>query len=189
VRVLLIDIDDNRANKLEPIVSWAGMEMLNHKESEEDVYAVMEELHPEIILIDTNSTKRDALEHLAQRSRQGAHTVITLGQKQSEGINRLAAEAGISLYAIDAVPHSLLQALIDITISYFHSIDRLRAEVATMQPLIEERQYLNKARQFIMKNYGLAEEQAEDLLVKNANRQRRSVAELAKTLLKTGAFT
>jgi response regulator NasT len=186
--VLLIDIDDNRANKLEPIVTWAGMEMLNHRESEEDIYGVMEKLHPEIILIDTNSTKRDALEHLAQRNLQGPHTVITLGKKKSEGINRLATEAGISLYAIDIVPHSLLQALIDITISYFHSIDCLRAEVSALQPMVQDREYLNKARQFIMSNYGLAEEQAQDLLMKNANQQKRNVAELAKQLIETGSF-
>lgn len=186
--MLLIDIDDNRVNKLEPIVAWAGMELINHREQDADIYDVMEQQHPEIILIDTNSSKRDSLEHLAQRNPQGARTVITLGKKQSESINRLAAEAGISIYAIDAVPASLLQALIDITISYFHSIDRLRAEVAALQPLIKDRQYLNQARQFIMKTYGLAEEQAQDLLTKNADRQKRDVAELAKQLVETGSF-
>lgn len=188
MRVLLVDIDDSRANKLEPIVSWAGMELVNHRSTDSDIYQAMEELHPEIILIDTNSSKRDALEHLAHRSRHGARTIITLGAKQSEGINRLAAEAGISIYAIDAVPASLLQSLIDITLSYFHSIDRLRAEVAAMQPIIQDRQYLNRARQFIMKTYGLAEDQAQDLLAKNADRQKRDVAELAKQLIETGSF-
>ncbi len=188
MKVLLIDIDDNRANKLDPIVSWAGMELINLSDQGSDIYQLMEELQPEIILVDTNSSKRDVLEHLAHRNRQGARTVITLGDTPSEGINRLAAEVGISLYAIDVVPYSLLQALIDITISYFHSIDHLRAEVATLQPIVQEREYLNKAKQFIMKNYGLAEEQARDLLVRNAHQQKRNVAELAKQLLETGSL-
>ena len=54
--------------------------------------------------------------------------------------------------------------------------------------MVQDREYLNKARQFIMSNYGLAEEQAQDLLRKNANQQKRNVAELAKQLIETGSF-
>lgn len=197
MKVLLIDIDDNRANKIDPIVSWAGMELLhlnNHRSDgpagnhNADIYAHVKNVHPEIILVDTNSPSRDVLEDLAQQNRTAPKTVITLDKSQSESINRLAADVGISLYAIDAVPHRLLQALIDVTISHFHSIDRLRSEVQELKPAIEERQLLNKAIAFIMDTYGLSEHQANDLLSKNADRQQRDVSELARQLVETGSF-
>lgn len=197
MKVLLIDIDDNRANKIDPIVSWAGMELLhlnNHRADgpagnhNADIYTHVKNVHPEIILVDTDSPSRDVLEDLAQQNRTAPKTVITLDKSQSESINRLAADVGISLYAIDAVPHRLLQALIDVTISHFHSIDRLRSEVQELKPAIEERQFLNQAIAFIMDTYGLSEHQANDLLTKNADRQQRDIGALAKQLVETGSF-
>ena len=188
MKVLLIDINESRANKIEPILMWAGMEMIQCSNRDADIYALVAELHPEIILVDTNSASRDTLEHLAQRDKASPRTVINLGQTRSEGINRLAAEVGISLYAIDALPTSLLQSLIDIGICYFHSTDKLRSEVSALAPAIEERQTLNKARRYIMDTYGLEEDQAADLLAKNADRQQRPLADLAQRLLDTGSF-
>jgi|TARA_R110001583_G_scaffold40864_1_gene130394 response regulator NasT len=188
MKMLLIDIDDTRANKVEPIIAWAGIEVITVNDSNADIYQLVGEMHPEIILVDTNSPNRDTLEHLAQLQKSAPRTVIKLENSRSEGINRLAAEAGISVYAIDAVPTALLQALIDIAISYFHSIDQLRNEVEGLKPTTDARQVLNKAKRFIMDTYGLAEDQASDLLSKNADRQRRPVTEIARQLLDTGSF-
>ena len=188
MKLLLIDINDERANKIEPIIAWAGIDFIAINDSDADIYQVVGEMHPEIILVDTNSPNRDTLEHLAQLQNNAPRTVIKLKNTRSESINRLAAEAGISLYAIDAVPTALLQALVDIAISYFHSIDLLRSEVEHLKPTIDARQVLNKAKKFIMETYGLAEDQASDLLSKNADRQRKPVTEVARQLLDTGSF-
>ncbi|MEX1670748.1 ANTAR domain-containing response regulator [Zhongshania guokunii] len=188
MKVLLIDIDSERAKKIEPIISWTGIELISVNDSDTDIYQLVGEMHPEVILVDTNSPNRDTLEHLAQLEKSAPRTVIKLGNTRSVSINRLASEAGISLYAIDAVPMPLLQSLIDIAISYFHSVDQLRAEVDALKPTIDARQALNKAKKFIMDTYGLAEEQATDLLNKNADRQRRPVSDVARQLLETGSF-
>jgi response regulator NasT len=188
MKVLLIDIDEARAKKLEPIIAWAGIELINLNNHNTDIYQLVGEMHPEIILVDTNSPNRDTLEHLAQLNKTSPRTVIKLGNNRSESINRLAADAGISLYAIDNIPPSLLQSLIDITLSYFYSIDRLRVEVQTLKPEIDARQILNSAKKFITETYGLTDDQAIDLLSKNANRQGRSITEVARQLVETGSF-
>ncbi|MDF1691532.1 MAG: ANTAR domain-containing protein [Zhongshania sp.] len=188
MKVLLIDIDEHRAKKIDAIITWAGIELLSVTDSDADIYQLVGELHPEIILVDTNSPNRDTLEHLAQLQKGAPRTVINLGGNRSESINRLASEAGISLYAIDAVPTALLQSLIDIAISYFHSVNQLRAEVEALKPTTDARQSLNKAKKFIMDTYGLTEDQATDLLNKNADRQRKPVTDVARQLLDTGSF-
>ncbi|CAA0089947.1 Chemotaxis response regulator protein-glutamate methylesterase [Zhongshania aliphaticivorans] len=188
MKVLLIDIDDTRVNKIDPILDWAGIELVNINDHNTDIYQLVGAMHPEIILVDTNSPNRDTLEHLVQLDQSSPRTVIKLGKKQSESINRLAAEAGISLYAIDDIPPVLLQSLIDITLSYFYSIDRLKTEVQALKPEIDARQTLNNAKKFITETYGLTDEQAKDLLSKNADRQGRPIAEVARQLVETGSF-
>lgn len=188
MKVLLIDIDDGRAKKLEPILAGAGIELINLNNHPTDIYQLVGEEHPEIILVDTNSPNRDILEHLAQMNNGSPCTVIKLGNRRSESINRLAAEAGISIYAIDDIPHSLLQSLIDITLSYFYSIDHLSAEVLALKPEVDARQILNSAKKFIIETYGLTEAQASDLLSKNADRQGRSISEVSRQLVDTGSF-
>ncbi|MBQ0795961.1 ANTAR domain-containing response regulator [Zhongshania sp.] len=188
MKVLLIDIDDSRANKIDSILASAGIELINFNNQHADIYQIVGEMHPEIILVDTNSSNRDTLEHLAQLNKEYPRTVIKLGNNRSESINRLAADAGISIYAIDNMPPRLLQSLIDITLSFFHSIDRLRAEVLALKPEIDARQILNNAKKFIVETYGLTDEQATDLLNKNANRQGRAITDVARQLMETGSF-
>ncbi|POP52391.1 ANTAR domain-containing response regulator [Zhongshania marina] len=188
MKVLLIDIDDTRANKLEPILAWTGIELIKLNNHNTDIYQLVGEMHPEIILVDTNSPNRDTLEHLAQLNKASPRTVIKLGNARSESINRLAADAGISIYAIDNIPTKLLQSLIDITLSYFYSIEHLRSEIQSLKPEIDARQVLNNAKKFITETYGLTEEQATDLLSKNANRQGRTITEVARQLVETGSF-
>ena len=101
MRVLLIDIDDNRANKLEPIVTWAGMEMLNHRESEEDIYGVMEKLHPEIILIDIQLPDMDGYEICVKLRHNGIPkntTIITVTSYAMVGDREKSLEAGADGY-------------------------------------------------------------------------------------------
>jgi response regulator NasT len=188
MKVLLIDIDDSRAKKLEPILAGAGIELIYLNNHSTNIYQLVRDEHPEIILVDTNSPNRDTLEHLAQLNKGSPCTVIELGNQRSESINRLAAEAGISIYAIDDIPHSLLQSLIDITLSYFYSIGHLSAEVLALKPEVDARQMLNSAKKFIIETYGLTEEQASDLLSKNANHQGQTISEVSRQLVDTGSF-
>jgi response regulator NasT len=189
MKVLLIDINDERADKIDFISTWAGIELIKYDVSNSDLYATVRELHPEIILVDTNSNNRDTLEHLAQLQADAPRTVIKVPNTKSDNLNRLASDAGISLYAIDSVPAALLQVLIDVSITYFYSIDILRSEVASLKPQSDARHVFNQARRFIMDTYGLAEDQATDLLHKNADRQRRPLREVAEQLITTGSFS
>ncbi|WP_269619121.1 ANTAR domain-containing response regulator [Zhongshania sp. BJYM1] len=189
MKVLLIDIDDTRANIIAPVFASTGIDLINLNNHANDLYQLVGEMHPEIILVDTNSSNRDTLEHMAQLNKSSPRTVIKLGNSRSESINRLAADAGISIYAIDDIPPSLLQALIDITLSYFYSIDRLKTEVQALKPEVDARQILNNAKKFIIDTYGLTEAQANDLLSKNANRQGRSMTDIARQLIETGSFS
>jgi response regulator NasT len=82
---------------------------------------------------------------------------------------------GISIYVTGNIPHSLFQSLIDITLSYFYSIDHLSAEVPALEPEVDAPQIVNSAMKFIIETYGLTEEQASDLLSKTADRQGRTI--------------
>ena len=57
-----------------------------------------------------------------------------------------------------------------------------------MKPEIDARQILNNAKKFIVETYGLTDEQATDLLNKNANRQGRAITDVARQLMETGSF-
>ena len=77
MKLLLIDVDDIRANKLAPIIAWTGIDMITINNSNADIYQLVGEMHPEIILVDTNSPNRDTLEHLAQLQKTRAPKAST----------------------------------------------------------------------------------------------------------------
>ncbi|MBD2859111.1 hypothetical protein IB286_08820 [Spongiibacter sp. KMU-158] len=187
MKLLLIGISEEKISKLQDALSTAGLDLVSFNGQQDSLYPLIEQQRPEIILIDTSSTARDTLEHLAQLDRNHARTVISLG-RNSESINRLAAETGLSLYAVDSVAVSLLQALTDVVISQLISRDKLAREVASMRPVLAQQRDLHSAIKFIMEKYGLADTQARDLLAKNAKHQKRGIADVARHLMETGSL-
>lgn len=187
--VLGIDIDAARLAQLVPILDATGMVLHSRTDVEQDsLYRQVALLQPEIILVNSNSSQRDSVEHLAQLQNQAARAVIHLADQHSEGINRLACEAGVSVYAVDSVPTSLLQVLVDLLLYNLHSFNALCSEVARLQSGIAARQALHQAKLFLAKRYGLQDSQAAALLHNHAQRQRRDISDVAHQLLATGAL-
>lgn len=187
MKLMFIEIAAESIAKLRDSFETAGLELLVFDGPQDQLYPLIKAECPDIILINTNSASRDTLEQRTENDRKQARTVISLG-RQSQSINRLASEAGLSLYASDQVSVQLLQALIDITLCQLLSRDKLASEIANMAPALEQQRILLRGVDFIMRSYGLAENQARDLLLKNAKHQRRSPAELAKQLVETGSL-
>ena len=187
MRALLIDLASEDAKHLATALARAGIECRS-TEKDSDLYDELERWPPELIFVRTGSPRRDVLEHVAHTRRDSPQTIISLFGRASEGIARLAAELDISLYAISSLRDSLLQALIDIAISELHSHQQLQTEVAAAQFSSKQRLKTHEAITFIVDNFSLAPHQAEALLKKNAQRQNRSVEDLADQLLSTGSM-
>lgn len=183
MRTLLIDIDTQRTTDLKRVLGDAGIELFEWDDSSSDLYATMEELQPEIVIVDVDSPSRDTLEHVAALRATTPQPVLMLAKQSNDGIRRLAAEIGVSLYVVDALSVTLMQSLIDVTITHFKSFEELRREVGNLEQALRERRHIDRAKWLLMQRHGLSESQAHELMRKNAMHQRRTVGDIARTLV------
>lgn len=135
---LLIDVTGSRSAKLFDLLEQLGITLVPRSTADSSLYQLVATLKPDIIFTDVNSSARDTLEHVVNGSDDMPQAVVSADGDLRTSLGRLAGDIGISLYASRALSPSLLQALIDVTISHCHSIEVLRREVVAMRGGIDE---------------------------------------------------
>src|SRR5690606_28835810 len=76
-----------------------------------------------------------------------------------------------------------VKPILDITISRFRALDRLRTELTKAKSSLEDRKVIDQAKAVLMKRENLSEEQAYLLLRRTSMNQNRKLAELARALI------
>ncbi|MBB3046421.1 AmiR/NasT family two-component response regulator [Litorivivens lipolytica] len=132
LRALMVGVDGPRSEKLFQLLANVGIELIPRSVSEDSLYKLLQELQPELIFVDVNSTARDTLEHVVSSHPALPQPVVSADGDLRISLRRLAGDIGISLYVSERVSPCLLQALIDITISHCHSIGVLEQELALL---------------------------------------------------------
>ncbi len=186
MKLLLIDLDTAAVERLNAVLSGAGIHCRSLSGEHCDLYRELQHWPADIILSCIDSPHRDTLEHFAHSHANSPQTIIELGGRSSESIARLASELQLSLYAINSLRDSLLQALLDTIICQLRSLDQLKTEMAAARFTLEQRNHTQQAVSYIVDKFALRPQQAEELLRKNAHLQRRSIEEVAEGLLAGG---
>ncbi len=130
---LLIDVNGARSEKLFELLEQLGIKLVTRSTSDTNLYQLLNQLKPDIIFADVNSTARDTLEHVVNASDDMPKPVVNPHGDLRISLGRLAGDIGISLYVNGKLSAALLQALIDVTISHCHSIDTLKTEIAALR--------------------------------------------------------
>lgn len=185
MKALFIDLQQSSSELLTRVFAQAGIACRCANE-DDDLYTLLENWPADLIFAHTSSPHRDVLEHLAHSRQDSPQTVIRLFEENSQSIARLAQLLNISLYAPPGLRDSLLQSLVDITISELYSRQQLQTEIAASRFSTERRGKTQRAIQHVAQTYDLAHEQAETLLRQDAKRQQRDLDELAEQLLSKG---
>lgn len=183
MRALLIDIDTRRTGDLQRVLNDAGIRLIEWGEHSAGLYSTMQQLQPEIVIVDVDSPTRDTLEHIAALRSTTPKPVLMLARQNNASISRLAAEIGVSLYVVDALSVELVQSLVDVTIAHFKSCETLKREVTRLEQTLRERKEIERAKCLLMEGHGLTESQAHELLRKNAMHRRKTIAEIARLVL------
>ncbi|MDP2821795.1 MAG: response regulator, partial [Sulfuritalea sp.] len=98
LRILIIDESRARASELCAGLAMAGHQVAAVLPSALDLTAQVEQIKPDVILIETDSPSRDTLENLAVMNREMPRPVIILTQDSDAAPMRAAFKAGVSAY-------------------------------------------------------------------------------------------
>lgn len=179
-RILLIGPDDG----LRACLHAAGFEVLVI-EADADLYATVDSLQPDAVLLGADSPSRDTLEHLATLSRRFPQPSLLLQGAKNPELTQEAMRLGISAYVTEGLSPAAVRSLIEVSMAHAQQLHALRRELARKQKSIAERNQVDEAKRLLWKQHGMSEEAAYQALRNHAMNKRCSVAEAARRLIES----
>jgi two-component system, response regulator / RNA-binding antiterminator len=178
-RILVIDESQHRAVEICTGLIQAGHQVAAVLPSAFELIERIEEIKPDIILIETESPSRDTLEHLGVMNREMPHPVVMFSQDGDSETIRSAVKAGVAAYVVDGFEIGRLKPVVDVAVARFEEHQALRQELADASRKLSERKTIEKAKGILMKSRGLDEDAAYAALRKLAMEKSQSLAKVA----------
>lgn len=183
MRVLVVDESAERAEILREGLRLAGHEVTASLTSAVALLKMIEELAPDVIVIDTESPSRDVLEHLVVMSQHTPRPVVMFATDQAPETIREAVRAGVSAYVVDGLDPARVKTIVDVAVARFEGFQDLRAQLAQANLKLSERKLVERAKGILMKTRGLEEDAAYGLLRKFAMDRKLKIADVAQQLI------
>jgi two-component system, response regulator / RNA-binding antiterminator len=183
LRVLIVDQNVARSSVLEEGLREAGCTDLVVVRDMQNLLRRIVDEEPDVILIDLENPNRDVLEQMFQVSRVVSRPVAMFVDRSDAGAIEAAIDAGVSAYVVDGLRKERVRSIVDMAISRFRAFDRLRQELDEARRQLSDRKLIDRAKGILMKQRGLGEEQAWQLLRRTAMRENLKMAQVAQSVI------
>ena len=183
LRILVIDEDPVRASMIEEGLRDAGHADVTVATDMRHLLRRIVAADPEVIVIDLGNPNRDLLDQMFQVSRTVRRPVAMFVDQSDRSAIEAAVDAGVSAYVVNGLTRERVKSVLDMAISRFNALNRLREELDRTKRALEDRKVIDKAKGILMKNRSLSEEDAYVLLRSTAMKESRRVAEVAQGLI------
>jgi response regulator NasT len=183
MRIAIVDESTARASVIEE-----GLATLDDCEifvvaERKGLVARIEEIAPDIVLMDLGNPSRDVLEEYFAVSRALARPIAMFVDESDDEAIAASIDAGVSAYVVDGLAANRIRPLIDVAVRRFNAFSRLQTDLAEARGRLAEREAIDKAKRILMDSRGLTEPQAYAEIRKAAMNQGRKIAEIADAIV------
>ena len=183
LRVLLVTDTDKPIGELRDALAHLGYEMLNDVATPARLPVAVEEQHPDVVIIDTDSPSRDTLEQLAVMHATAPRPVLMFSHDANQSLIRAAVGAGVSAYLVEGLSAERLAPILEVALARFSHDDALRRRLADVERELAERKLIDRAKRLLMDERKLSEHDAYAALRKRAMNQGLRIVDVARQLL------
>ena len=183
LRVLIVDQNLVRASILEEGLREAGYrDLIVVRDMQNLLHRIIEE-EPDVILIDLENPNRDVLEQMFQVSRVVRKPVAMFVDRSDRSMIEAAIEAGVGAYVVDGLRKERVRSIVDMTVSRFRAFEKLRNELDETRQKLADRKVVDRAKGILMRERGLTEDQAYELLRKAAMDANLRMVQVAQSVI------
>ncbi|MFN0314437.1 MAG: ANTAR domain-containing response regulator [Burkholderiales bacterium] len=184
MKILVVDEDGERKTILREGLQRAGHTVDSAMLPVENLPGLVAKTRPDVIIIDTNSPDRDAVEHVVLITQGSPRPIVMFSADNDTEKIRAAVRAGVSAYVVDGLSAERIQPIIDVAIARFEALQALRAELLGAQSELAARKTVEQAKGLLMKKKNIAEDEAFRLLRKMAMDGNLKLAQAAEQLVR-----
>lgn len=181
--VLVIDENAIRASIIEEGLREAGHRRVTVVHEVNGIARIIENLKPDVIIIDLENPNRDMMEHLFQLTRTVGRPIAMFVDRSDTASIEAAVDAGVSAYIVDGLKKERVKPILDMAVSRFNAFSRLQRELADARSALEERKVIERAKGIMMKMRGLSEEEAFALLRQTAMNEKKKLSDIAQSVV------
>ncbi len=183
MKIAIVDESAARASIIEE-----GLAQLDDREvfiltDRHGLLARIQEIAPDVVLIDLGNPSRDVLEEYFAVSRALARPIAMFVDESDDDAIAASIDAGVSAYVVDGLSAGRIRPLLDLAVRRFNAFARLQTDLAEAQGKLAERESIDKAKRILMDSKRLSEPQAYAELRKKAMSSNRRIADIAEALI------
>lgn len=183
INILVIDQDPDRARLIADGLNDYGHRQVSIISEFHGLARRIDELSPDVIVMDLGTPNRDFLEHMFRLSKAIQKPVAMFVDQSSEQAMFDAIEAGVSAYVVDGLRRDRVKRILDLAIARFRAFERMRHERDDARKALEDRNTVDRAKRILIRTKQITEEEAYAELRTAAMNQNRSIGEVAVAVL------
>ncbi len=183
-RVMLVDDRPERAQWLKSALDESGYQVVKTVHDMDDLYQLVLDLEPDVVIIEATSGKRDTLEHLGHRNQRYPRPVVMLSEHDDPELLATAMQSGISAYVVQGLSPQGVRSIISMAITQFNEYQKLQRQLARAESRLEEQKLVERAKCLLMEKHHLSEQDAYHLLRKTAMDHSTRITDIARRLLR-----
>lgn len=184
LRILLVDDDPARLAVLREGLTLAGHALAGQAGPRDDLPAVLRATDAGAVVASMPGPGRAAIESLGRiAAGERPRPVVMFVGEEGTGLADVAIRAGVAAYVVDGLSARRVGPVLAVAAARFAENLRLRGELERSRAALAERKLVERAKGLLMRQRGVAEEEAYRMLRKAAMDQGRRLAEVAEALI------
>ena len=184
-RVLIID--DHAASRaaLAEAVTAQGGQVVGNGSRAEDVLRLVDKHRPDVVVLAVGLPDGDGVQAAREVMTVAPCPVVLVTSHTDAPVVARAVDAGVLGFLAKPLRAEDLGPTLDVAVHRFREMEGMRRENEMLRRKLESRKLVDRAKGMLMTRLGLSEPEAFRRIQKTAMDTRRSMADVAQTLLLT----
>lgn len=183
LRILLADDEALIRLDLREMLTEAGHEIVGEADNGQEAVQLVQELHPDIVIMDVKMPVMDGLTAAQQITEAEIAPVLLLTAYSQQDIVARATEAGVIAYLVKPVREQQLFPAIEVAVSRFRAWQKLGRELDELKESLATRKLVDRAKGILMTAHKMTEQEAYRKMQQFSMAKRISLKKLAEEII------
>ncbi len=184
IRIMLVDDHPERSASVEEKLKASGFDVICRLPSASGLLFQIEQLQPDLVLIDLQSPGRDVLESLSVVNHYNPKPVVMFSDEDDPAFIEEAVDAGVTAYMMEELHPQRVKPVIDLAMAQFKSYQSLRKALDDARTKLASQSVIEEAKQLLMTQHGINEDKAHKTLRTLSMDTNQSLPEAARSVIK-----
>ena len=181
--ILLIDDNQVRADQLTRALENSRYEVSHLVSSGAYLLKHVDELKPDMVVIDIESPDRDILDSLHTLSSFNPKPIVMFSEQEDADTITRTVKSGVSAYVCGNADPKRVRAILDAALARFEDYQSVKQELVNTRQELEAKKVIDTAKRLLMNARNMSENEAFHALRKMAMDTGQKLDEVAKTLI------